>query len=67
MTVSLFVDSSGPLLSKAFSYNSIQYLLIKKVITRNSTFREEPCQINVILQQKLAAPKLSVVCIVYKQ
>ncbi len=31
------------------------------------TLREEPNQINVILQQKLPAAKLSTVCSVYKQ
>ncbi len=31
------------------------------------TLREEPSQINVILQQKLLAAKLSAVCTVYKQ
>ncbi len=32
-----------------------------------STLREEPSQINVILQQKLTAVKLSAVCTVHKQ
>ncbi len=31
------------------------------------TLREEPSQINVILQQKLPAAKLCTDCIVYKQ
>ncbi len=33
----------------------------------DSTLKEEPSQINVILQQKLLAAKMSAVCIVYKQ
>ncbi len=31
------------------------------------TLREEPSQINVILQQKLQAAKLSTVCTIHKQ
>ncbi len=34
---------------------------------KHPTLREEPSQINVILQQKLLAAKLSAVCTVYKQ
>ncbi len=32
-----------------------------------NALREEPSQINVILQQKLLAAKLNAVCTVYKQ
>ncbi len=35
--------------------------------TPGTTLREEPNQINVILQKKLPAAKLSAVCTVYKQ
>ncbi len=40
------------------------YLIIEYVVP---TLREEPSQINVILQQKLPAAKLCAVCTVYKQ
>ncbi len=40
----------------------------KKYVNRyHCTLREEPSQINVILQQKMSAAKLSAVCTVYKQ
>ncbi len=36
-------------------------------IDENITLREKSSQINVILQQKLPAAKMSAVCTVYKQ
>ncbi len=39
----------------------------KQFRQKYGTLREEPCQINVNLQQKLLAAKLSTVCSVSKQ
>ncbi len=41
-----------------------QFLLY---FTAMATLREEPSQINVVLQQKLLVAKLSAVCTVYKE
>ncbi len=55
--------------------NKSEYILIILVLAKHYklakaslyTLREEPIQINVILQHNLPAAKLSVVCTVYKQ
>ncbi len=49
------------------TWDSLQGYHYRCAAIRLSTLREEPSQINVILQQKLSAAKLSAVCTVYKQ
>ncbi len=50
-----------------YYYSMSWFFLFDLSILFTITLREEPSQINVILQQKLLAAKLITVCIVYKQ
>ncbi len=50
-----------------FEETPVDMIYHRGIPSQPTTLREEPSQINVILQQKVLVAKFSAVCTVYKQ